>query len=409
MEWQNLSSKLKALGVTLGKDLQPKPPLVPRFPIESVVDGDFEETLFGPVFCVTQYFPLDHVHGAVPLRPSNEISTLARWARIPQVTIAALDNIVFLDTETTGLSGGTGTLAFMIGVGRFDSGGFTLAQYFMRHPVEEGAMLAALTRFLTPVDAIVTYNGKAFDIPLLRTRYTMQAFEFPMEGTPHFDLLALSRRLWKDRLPACNLSIIENQVLGVMREEEEVPGYAIPELYLDFLRSGDARPMHGIFYHNSIDILSLAALFAHTAQMLETPLIQQPEDAVDLASIARLFQFLGDADTAMTLFEQSLGANLPDEVYWKTLERAASLLKRQGNYTGAVTLWEKAAEQGQLYACEELAKYYEHRACDIPLALHWAEHALAVLAATQLEPLQRNWWHQHYYRRIERLQRKKGS
>jgi len=210
-------------------------------------------------------------------------------------------------------------------------------------------------------------------------------------------------------LPACNLSIIENQVLGVMREEEEVPGYAIPELYLDYLRTGDARPMRGIFYHNSVDILSLAALFAHTAQMLEMPLMQQPEDAVDLASIARLFQFLGDADTAMTLFEQSLGAHLPADVYWKTLERAASLLKRQGNYKGAVMLWEKAAEQGQLYACEELAKYYEHRACDINQALHWAERALTVLVITPLEPLQANWWRQHLDHRIERLQRKKGS
>lgn len=409
MEWQDLSSKLKALGVTLGKDLQPKPPLVSRFPIESVVDGDFEETLFGPVFCVIQYFPLDHVHGAMPLRPNSEISTLAKWARVPQVTSAALDNIVFLDTETTGLSGGTGTLAFMVGMGRFDSGGFTLVQYFMRHPAEEGAMLAALTRFLTPLDAIVTYNGKAFDIPLLRTRYTMQAFEFPMEDTPHFDLLALSRRLWKDRLPACNLSIIENQVLGVMREEEEVPGYAIPELYLDYLRSGDARPMHGIFYHNSIDILSLAALFAHTAQMLETPLDQKPADAVDLASIARLFQFLGDAGTAMTLFEKSLRADLPAEVYWRTLERAAFLLKRQGNYTEAVMLWEKAAADGQLYACEELAKYYEHQACDIPAGMHWAEHAISCLAITPLEPHQRHFWQERLSHRMDRLQRKKGN
>jgi len=409
MEWQDLSSKLKALGVTLGKDLVPKPAIVDKHLIEKVVQGDFEETLFGPIFCVTQVFPLDHQHGSVTLYPAGPITTLARWARIPQVTREALDNIVFLDTETTGLSGGTGTLAFMVGVGRFGNGGFILSQYFMRHPGEEGALLAGLTRFLTPLDAIVTYNGKAFDIPLLRTRYTLQAFDFPMEGTPHFDLLALARRLWRARLPACNLSIIENQVLGVMREEEEVPGYAIPELYLDYLRTGDARPMRGIFYHNSIDILSLAALFAHTAQMLEMPLIQQPEDAVDLASIARLFQFLGDADTAMTLFEQSLGAHLPTEVYWKTLARAAALLKQQGNFTVAVSLWEKAAEQGQLYACEELAKYYEHRTCDIPQALHWAEHAIAALMITPLEPLQRKWWLASLSHRIERLQRKKGS
>lgn len=406
MDWQTLSDKLKSLGVGFGKDLPGKPATQSRYPIDKVVHGDFEDTLFGSIFFVEQRFSLDHVHGSVSLFPSSSITTLARWARIPQVTSSAINNIVFLDTETTGLAGGTGTLAFMVGVGRFTEEGFTLKQYFMRNPAEEAAMLAALTRFSAPLDAIVSYNGKAFDVPLLRTRYTMQAFEFPMEGTPHFDLLALARRLWKDRLPSCSLSIIENQVLGVFREEEDIPGSAIPELYTDYLRSGDARPMRGIFYHNAIDILSLAALFSHTASLLENPASQNTDQSVDIASIGKLFQFLGDSATALLLFEQSLAANLPEDIYWNTIERASMLFKHQGNLDSAIQLWQKAAEAGKIFAFEELAKYYEHSARDIQAAILWTSKAIELLEGCSNQNIHPTDWRTRFSHRMDRLQRK---
>ncbi|MCJ7659605.1 MAG: ribonuclease H-like domain-containing protein [Anaerolineales bacterium] len=294
----------------------------------------------------------------------------------------------------------------MVGVGRFNEGQFTLAQYFLRHPGEEAALLAALTRFMSPVDAIVSYNGKSFDIPLLRTRYTLQGLTFPLENVAHFDLLALARRLWRDRLPSCNLSTIENQILGVFREDEEVPGYAIPELYTEYLRWGDAHPMAGIFYHNAIDILSLTSLFAHASDMLGTPFENQPDEAVDVAAIGKLYQSLGDPETAMVLFEQSLQADLPEDIYWNTLERAASILKRQGDFASAVKLWEKAAQAGRLNACEELAKVYEHRERDYPTAIKWTEHALTSLADSTLLPHQCLIWQHSLTHRLARLQRK---
>jgi uncharacterized protein YprB with RNaseH-like and TPR domain len=364
-----LSDRLKSLGVRLGTDGIKAPPPSKRTPIEKVLDGSFVKTIYGECYKVEQFFPAEYSHGNAHLHAMPPVRRLAEWARLADALDPEADDFVFLDTETTGLSGGTGTFVFLVGIGRPVEGGFKLSQFFLRNPSEEQAMLAALEEALGNLNAVVSYNGKAFDLPMLRSRYTLNRMSFPLADTPHFDLLPLARRLWRDRLPSRTLGEVERQILGMGRTQEEVPGYLVPQIYVDYLKSGDARPLAGVFYHNAMDVLSLAGLFTHTAALLDDPLGFDELPGLDLVALARLFEELEHYEDAVALYERGLGRDIPEEHFWKTVERYALLYKRRGEWEKAVALWEKAAEHGDVYACIEMAKYYEHRVGDYQKAL----------------------------------------
>ena len=171
------------------------------------------------------------------------------------------ERLAFLDTETTGLAGGTGTYAFLIGIGRVEPDGFHVRQFFMREYAEERSLLAALNKHLEGFDVLVTYNGRAYDQPLLETRYRITRHKPPFARMTHLDLLYGARRLWKLRLESCRLMQLERQILGVEREGD-LPGDLIPYVYFEYLRSREARRLVPIFHHNAIDILTLACLTA---------------------------------------------------------------------------------------------------------------------------------------------------
>lgn len=405
-DWKSLSDQLKALGVELGKDKPLKKKRGRRFPIESVVDGRFCEVIYGEVFCHEEMYPMGHIHGEKPLWPSEPIQTLCQWANAQQLSRSDLQDFIFLDTETSGLAGGTGTYAFEVGLGRFTDQGFKLAQFFMRHPGEEPALLAGLSEFMDGMKAVVTYNGKSFDIPLLNTRYTMMGMTSPFEGIDHFDLLPLARRLWRIRLESRTLGNVETQILGVTRGEEEVPGYLIPEMYFDYLKTQDARPMSGIFYHNAIDILSLAGLFSHMAFLLHDPHSTRIQHGEDVVALARFFESLGDIPQSETLYKRALDQDLEDELYWDTLERYSFLVKRKDDWETAIALWIPAAEHQELYAFEELAKYYEHRAKDLEEAQRWTVKALTLLNEKHMPSYKYQFWQESLEHRLARLNRR---
>ena len=276
----------------------------------------------------------------------------------------------------------------------------------MRDPSQEPALLAALSEWLTPFQAIVTFNGKSFDLPLLNTRFTMNGLTPPFAPLAHIDLLHLARRLWRDRLPSRALGDLEREIAGFIREQDEVPGYLIPQYYFDYLRTKDARPLGGVFYHNVIDIASLACLFTFTAN-----LIANPEMAVvhtlDLAAIARLYEELGHLEQAAALFERCLEEGLPEENYIKTIERFASIRKRQGRPELAAQLWIYAAEKQHLPAFIELAKYYEHTMIDLAQAEDWVAKALNLINVQSLPGYLRKMYQEELVHRLERLEKKK--
>jgi uncharacterized protein YprB with RNaseH-like and TPR domain len=409
----SLSEKLKALGVQIGaRNLPPPRPRKP-YAIEKAVPGRFEATPYGEIYLAEKRYPLDHRQGCSPLRVTSPLHVIAEWANEPRLAEVSPDALAFLDTETTGLATGAGTYAFMVGVGRYDGESLHLVQFFMRDPAEELALLAALTAFLQPCRALVTFNGKAFDVPLLNARYITACYlaqdeDLPLASLAHLDLLPLARRLWRDRLPSRALGSLEECILGVPRTGEDVPGWMIPQLYFDYLRSGDARPLQSVFYHNAMDVLSLAALLGHMAGLLANPFDDAALHGLDIVAMGKLFEALGHIETAVGLYERGLACDLPEEAYWQTVQRLSFVEKRRDNLPAAVALWREAADHGQIYAHVELAKFYEHRQRDYAKAAHWTRAALDRVNAPGCPRYERFRWQSELEHRLARLQRKLG-
>ena len=392
-----MQTKLKSLGVKVGTVDIPASRRKNGAPIQDVLDGRFVSTRRGEAFIYEETYDADYRHGWAPLETDVPLDLMAAWAKDPRLLEMPLEAFAFLDTETSGMAGGTGTYAFLVGAGRFEKTAsgriFRLLQFFMRDPGEEPALLEALAEFLAPCSALVTYNGKAFDAPLLKTRYILHDIPIPFEDYAHVDLLHLARRLWRDRLPSRTLKYIEENVLGAPRTSEEVPGYEIPWLYFDYLRSGDASEMKGVFYHNAMDIVALAALFSHTATMLHDPFDERIQHGLDVIALAKLHEDLGHWDMAARLYERGLEMPIDEEDFWKAVRRLSVLQKRRGDLDEAVRWWEQAAAQGHVYAHVELAKHYEHRKRDYPEAQKWSQEALEIVNSDEemLEYVREHW------------------
>lgn len=404
----SLADKLKSLGVKTGAAgiLPPAKPAA-RTSLEETLEGRWLPTRRGEVFVVEQIYETEYRHGHSPIRVQAPLATLAAWARDENLHQLDISQFAFLDTETSGLSGGTGTYAFLVGAGRFINGNFHLSLFFMQDPAEEAALLEALADFLAPCAALVTYNGKAFDAPLLRTRYTLHSLPCPFEGYAHLDLLPLARRLWRARLPSRSLKYIEEHVLMAPRSSEEVPGYEIPWIYFDFLRNGDPAPLKGVLYHNAMDVVAMAALLQHAASMLEDPFSETVEHGLDVISLAKLYEDLKRWEAAARLYERGLEMSLPEADFWTAVQRLAALQKKRGDLAEAISWWQKAAGQGHTYAHVELAKYFEHTSRDAETALHHTQIALRDLdLRTDLPAYARKHWQAELEQRQARLIRK---
>ncbi|MBT3240515.1 MAG: hypothetical protein HON98_01355 [Chloroflexi bacterium] len=399
-----ISDRLKSLGVQIGKDNLVSSKRK-KYPIEKEIQGEIAANDHGEVFIVETLYPHHHPHGNSKLEIKAPMEMISTWAKDERITETKLEGYAFIDTETTGLAGGTGTYAFMIGVGRFEKEGFRLAQFFLRDPGEEMAMLDALEKFLVPCTTLVSFNGKSFDLPLIRTRYITNSWPAPLEDIPHIDLLHLARRLWRELLPSRTLGYLEEHIVGQKRTEEDTPGWMIPQMYFDYLRSGDSRPLSGIFYHNELDILTMVSLLEHMAKMLNDPLGDHIAHPLEKVALARLYEDLGYPETASKIFEQSLKQELPPESKKKTIKRLSILYRRRGELPEALSLWWQAAADREIYAHEELAKYYEHQAKDFEEAQKWTLAALAILntGAPRYEQLQ---WEDPLKYRLNRLEGK---
>jgi uncharacterized protein YprB with RNaseH-like and TPR domain len=404
----SLAEKLKSLGVRVGAaDLQPVALIAKTdIPIQSVVDGRFVSTRQGETFVSNQAYPPTYRHGLTPLHASVPLLTMAQWARDMRLANLPLDSFAFLDTETSGLAGGTGTYAFLVGVGRFDGETFNLAQFFMRDPSEEAALLEGLMDFLAPCGALVTFNGKAFDAPLLVTRYSLHSIPVPFKEFVHLDLLPLARRLWRDRLPSRALKYLEENVLGAPRTIDEVAGYEIPYLYFDYLRTGNAAPLKGVFYHNAMDIVALAALMNHMASILHAPFDGQVQHGLDFIALAKLFEDLDRWEEAARLYERGLQAGVSEADFGSAVQRLSTLHRRRGDLESAAALWQKAAAEGHVYAHVELAKYYEHHLRDYAEALKWTKSAEGLVSSLDIPRYEYHHWMEELDHRKTRLQEK---
>jgi uncharacterized protein YprB with RNaseH-like and TPR domain len=375
----SLGDRLRALGVPVdspGDDDASRPS---PYPIEDLIPGEYVHTDYGATLVTAVRHELDRLHGCATLAAAEPLDLIAAWAGEPALAHVGIETIAYIDAETTGLARGAGTYAFLVGVGRYRHGALEVAQFFMRDPAEEAAMLAALGSYLAPCEALVTFNGKTFDLPLLRARYVANRQAYPFAELPHLDLLSLARRLWRTRLPSRAMSCLEDQVLGYARSADDVSGWLIPALYFDYLRDGDARPLCGVFVHNVTDVLSMAALLTHAAALTSGP-FAETIPALDRLDLASLYEGLTRLETAARLYQRALEEGLPPAEHRQARQQWAHIEKRCGNLDRALALWEQAADEGELYAHVELAKAYEHQQRDYAAALFWTERALDCLA-----------------------------
>ena len=342
-----------------------RPPRAAPEPIERVVGGEVVDTGGGELVVVRREYPLEHRHGRMPLDGVRRapLDVLARVARMESAPPAA-ERLLFLDTETTGLAGGTGTYAFLVGAGWIEGDAFVVAQHFMRDLDEEPALLAALAPLLERAGGVVTFNGGGFDLPLLETRFVMARRRWPAM-LPHLDLLRPSRRVWTGCFDDCRLGTLERDVLGLAREQD-VPGALIPTLYFDWLRHKRAAPLARIFAHNRDDVLSLAALVGWFGAALgDAPALR----AAEWAGLGRLWEPV-DLERGLACYRAALQAGLVGEAAHRVRLRLAWWEKRAARWETACALWDVACQR-ELFdprPWEELAKFHEHRARDFAAA-----------------------------------------
>ena len=308
---------------------------------------------------------------------------------------------VLFDTETTGLAGGSGTYAFLIGVGRITFEGFSVRQFFMREYAEERSVLQALVDHLDQFDVLITYNGKSYDQPLLETRFRMTRHKPPFARLSHLDLLYGARRLWKLRLESCRLVQLEQQILGFQREGD-LPGELIPYVYFEYLRSREASRLAPVFHHNAIDILTLACLTAivpaaFRSSDLESLAKVGVRRGEELAGIARWLLAAGQTEEGLDLLKRAVNAGLPDALLFRSLLDVALLEKKLGRSHASLSVFTELAgcrNAHRVTALEELAKFYEHEERNYILALEFTNQALS------FEPSDR------LYQRRTRLERR---
>ena len=351
-----------------------------------------EATPFGPIVVRREWFPDDG---------DCEVEALSACLGL------APDDLrrpLFLDTETTGLSGGTGTVAFLVGLAWREADGLTLVQYFLCDFNQESALLWAVGQCVREAGVLVSYNGRSFDWPLLQTRLVLKRTAWP--SPPHLDLLSLARRIFKPRLPDCALQTIEQAVLDLHRADD-LPGTLIPSRYFAWLRGGEPRVLEPVFTHNRQDVLSMALLLARFEAVLRGSEELHP---LDRFGRARFLEGRGFHDEAIQEYRH-LWRNRPRGAQ-PTMGgplglRLARLLRRQGRWEEARSVLEECwRTQSYPYPVAiELAKLLEHQARDLSAARRIVSDALRLLALAVVPNPQ---WRADLERRSQRLDRRLG-
>jgi hypothetical protein len=424
--------RLQQLGVRRGRAglatpapaLQPlpAPPTDPSLDLSARVAAQEIFTPAGLCLVAATRYALDEARGGWPLGAPLGVGGAATAACGRDQRLADFDfrSAAFLDTETSGLAGGAGTFAFMVGVGVFEEDGYVVRQVFMRSPAEERALLHVVSSLLAPCSGLVTFNGRSFDAPLLTTRYALQREPSPLVGLPHLDLLPAARQRWRLRLPSCALGALEQDILDFRRTEQDVPGWLIPSIYQEYARS-QSQPrlevvddMARVFYHNREDIVNMAPLAAVLCAPFEPAGAWVPEPGLhpaDWVSLGRCYEELDWQEASERAYRSALDAALPAELRGLALRRLGWLLKRQERRAEAVAIWHDwitSVPGPDVTPYEELAKHHEWHEPDLEAARKWTLWGLHT--ARQLPPgPAREEMLASLQHRLERLERKIGE
>ncbi len=339
-----------------------------------------------PVRIFENAYVLGANYGQIPIAmglqvPSDILGFLSREAAFDGLN---LSSAVFLDLETTGLSGGTGTVPFLVGLAYYRDERFKVAQFFLDDLAGEGRLVEELGRFLGEMgfQSLVTYNGKAFDLPLIETRFALHRKPCPLRGLPHLDFLFSARSLWQHKYDNCRLFNLAQEIVQAPRSED-IPGAEIPLRYFQYIRGGDFSLIEPILYHNQEDLLSLLGVVVAGAVLVERNREAEARgegDAMDLFGVARLFERAGDSARSAALLERALaGSNgLSAEVSQTARKKLAHHFKRNKDWDKALAHWQEMAAGDDFECFRELSMYFEHKAKDYPEAVRVATEGWAL-------------------------------
>lgn len=347
------------------------------------LDGQWHERNGQRFLVVDRSYVPGYRHGSMVLADGLPPSD-GMWPRLSLLANASCGSqLLFVDLETTGIAGGAGTYAFLVGCAWFDGGRFRIRQFFLTHFAAERAMLEAVGDLAGTAGTVVTYNGKSFDLPLLETRFTLHRMTTPFAGMPHIDMLHPARRMWRAVDAACRLVTLEESLCGYVREGD-VPGFEIPARYFHYVHAGDARPLAAVFEHNRLDLLSLALVTARAAQLLDegAPAARTAREALGMG---RLYERGGMMSEAKSCFARAAEIDDRDEdLQAEALRAYAVVSRRLHQYDDAASAWRRllglpiCPRPIEREASEALAVHLEHRRRDLVSARDFAVRLLQV-------------------------------
>jgi len=374
----DFSERLRRLGLQKAASLPAIKPRANR-PLVEILGAREVTTIFGEVLIFEDLYPYGCSHGNVIISFEDIFPEFHKLVKINTGDSGIMKHL-FIDTETTGLSGGTGTIPFLIGYGYFDQSGFRLGQLILENPINENAQLEEFAKVLQHFENTITFNGKSFDLPLIHTRYALNKIPDPLERFSHIDLLHLSRKIWKSRMPDRSLKELEKHILHYSRSSEEVPGWMIPQIYFDFLKSGDGSQLKNVSYHNAIDVVSMAALYIKINMILNDSLTEKSIDISDLFAIGQMYEKISESEKALNIYKTCFSSEeLVGYELLNLCKHIAVLYKKEDKWNEAIKYWKISAELNDMESCIALAKFNEHILRNRGEALDWVARAESIL------------------------------
>ncbi len=396
---ENISTKEKLERlINLSREIKQEKPRTPAF----------EPLTREPLQFIENAYSLDSRYGKIKISSGLEISGDILSCLSQEATFRELDlsTALFIDLETTGLSGGTGVVPFNIGMGYYREDKFHVAQYFLGDLAEEERMIQELGVFFRDMDfqSVVTYNGKGFDLPLLETRFILYRLPLILSGLPHLDFLYAARRLWSHKYESCRLYHLALEVVRADRSED-IPSAEIPWRYFQYIQTGNFDLIEPILYHNQEDILSLLGVVIIGAHIFSEDTDLCMGDAMDFYGAGKIMENIGNVERSVQFFQRALDGSLSDEVSLEAKRRLSTHFKRNGEWEKAVPIWEEMTSSrvvtpAQLFSFRELAMYLEHKLKKYEEAKKIAEEGFVLSMGFS------SYYERDFSYRLERLRRK---
>lgn len=371
----------------------------------------FEPLSREPIQYFENAYSLDHRYGRITLSYGLDVDSdiLAGFSGDSAFEELNLDTALFLDLETTGLSGGTGVVPFLVGMGYYSQGKFYVVQYFLGDLAAEERMIEELAEFFEQMNfqSVVSFNGKGFDMPLLETRFILNRCPFILSELPHLDFLYPARRLWKHKYESCGLAYLACRVLKTGRTED-IPSAEVPWRYFQYLRTGNFELIEPVLYHNQEDILSLLGVIILGSLIFSEEGDEEVADAMDLFGAGKIMESRGDIEKSVLFYKKALDGKLHPEISLKAKQKLSLYLKKSHEWDKAVSLWKeitsiKTSPRIQLFSIRELAMYLEHQEKDYREAIKLAEEGWILSQGIS------SFYEKDFSHRLKRLKRKLGE